>query len=400
MNPFKTFRNISLLFILAINLAACSGGGGGGGGDNGNTGGNTPPKSAATVNLTFPAIKTFRFTWTDVSDASFYRLLENADGSSGFSQIGGDIVSTTQIFDHVVPLHARVNAQYILQSCNAEGCTDSATTSLADTLVDSIGYFKASNSDMNDRFGSAVSLSADGNTLAVGAPRESSDSIGVGSTPNENALNAGAVYVFSRTASTWTEQAYIKASNSDEGDEFGFAVSLSADGNTLAVGAYLEDSDSIGVGSTPNENTSSAGAVYVFSRTASTWSEQAYIKASNSDGFDQFGLAVSLSADGNTLVVGAPSENSDSIGVGSTPNESATNAGAAYVFSRTASTWAEQAYIKASDINTNDFFGLAVSLSADGNTLTIGAHQEDGNGTGVGPTTNENAASAGAVYLY
>ena len=88
-----------------------------------------------------------------------------------------------------------------------------------------------------------------------------------------------------------SQQAYIKASNTGAGDQFGISMSLSGDGHTLAVGAGKEDSNSTGVDSVQNNNSTETGAVYVFTRSTETetWSQQAYIKASNTDKDDQFG---------------------------------------------------------------------------------------------------------------
>ena len=126
----------------------------------------------------------------------------------------------------------------------------------------------ASNTETNDQFGAAVSLSADGNSLAVGAEFEDSNTVGVsndGSGEADNSANsAGAVYVFSRSGVVWSQQAYVKASNTEQGDQFGIAVSLSDDGNTLAVGAN-EDSNAIGInGDEANNSAGSAGAVYLY----------------------------------------------------------------------------------------------------------------------------------------
>jgi len=124
---------------------------------------------------------------------------------------------------------------------NAMGCTDSASVSVSGTLVSSTGYFKASNTEAGDLFGYTVSLSADGSTLAVGAPYEDSNSSGINGDQTDNsALQSGAVYLYSRSGSSWSQQAYIKASNTEASDYFGWALSLSADGNTLAVGTYRE----------------------------------------------------------------------------------------------------------------------------------------------------------------
>jgi len=106
----------------------------------------------------FTATRAFRFSWTDISDATFYRLLESADGASGFTQVGSDIAQGTQITDLVVHLYRRINAQYILQSCNAVGCTDSSTVSISGNLAGSIGYVKASNADEGEIWGGSVSL--------------------------------------------------------------------------------------------------------------------------------------------------------------------------------------------------------------------------------------------------
>ena len=123
---------------------------------------------------------------------------------------------------------------------------------------------KALNTGANDQFGYSVALSGDGNTLAVGAPGEDSSTTGINSGPDELASSAGAGYVFTRSAGTWSQQAYAKASNTGATDQFGTSVALSSDGNTLAVGTFLEDSSTTGVDSTPDELAANAGAVYLY----------------------------------------------------------------------------------------------------------------------------------------
>src|SRR6185369_603680 len=91
--------------------------------------------------------------------------------------------------------------------------------------------------------------------------------------------------------------AYLKASNTGASDLFGSSVALSADGSTLAVGAYQEASAATGIGGNQTDNSAgSAGAVYVFTRSGTTWSQQAYLKASNTGAGDFFGSSVALSA--------------------------------------------------------------------------------------------------------
>jgi hypothetical protein len=268
-------------------------------------------------------------------------------------------------------------------------------------------YVKASNTESADLFGNSVALSGDGNTLAVGAPLEDSGLTGVTAGPvNEAASgnaasNSGAVYVFARTGTTWSQQAYVKASNTGEGDNFGNSVALSGDGNTLAVGAPFEDSSSTGINSTPDESATDAGAAYVYSRSAgTTWSQQAYVKASNAGARDNFGTSIALSGDGNALAVGAPLEDGGGTGIGSTPDESAIDAGAAYFYTRSTGTWLQQTYVKALNTDTLDNFGTSVALNSDGNTLAVGAQLEDGSSTGIGGPPNNSAANSGAVYLY
>src|SRR5262249_17916495 len=115
-------------------------------------------------------------------------------------------------------------------------------------------------------------LSTDGSTLAVGAPQESSAATGVGGDQTSNAASwAGAVYVLTRTGTTWSQQAYVKASNTQAADEFGFAVTLAGDGSTLVVGAPTEDSNATGVGGDPSNNAApDSGAAYVFTRSGTT----------------------------------------------------------------------------------------------------------------------------------
>jgi len=275
-------------------------------------------------------------------------------------------------------------------------------------------YIKASNTDTNDTFGGSVALSADGNTMAVGAQNEDSNASGVdGDETNDSSINAGAVYVFTRsTSGAWTQQAYLKASNTDADpafadDFFGLSVALSADGNTLAVGAPREDSGTTGVNGDQADNTATfSGAVYVFTRdTGGGWAQQAYVKASNTDAVDFFGWRVALSADGNTLAASAFLEDSSAIGAnGNDADNTAIDAGAAYVFVRDGGgAWTQQAYIKASNTDAGDRFGFTVTLSADGDTLAVGAQNEDSASTGVNGDELDDSTmdfDSGAAYVF
>jgi hypothetical protein len=182
-------------------------------------------------------------------------------------------------------------------------------------------YIKASNTDAGDEFGSQVALLGD--RLVVAAQSEDSAATGIDGDQSDNsAADAGAAYVFTRDAAgVWSQQAYIKASNTAADDEFGNQIALS--GDTLSVGALFEDSAATGIEGDQSDNSAQdAGAVYVFTFDApGVWSQQAYVKASNTDAGDEFGTQVALS--GDTLAVGAFGEDSAATGV----NGAQSNAG-------------------------------------------------------------------------
>jgi hypothetical protein len=192
-----------------------------------------------------------------------------------------------------------------------------------------------------DSFGKSVALSSDGNTAIIGADGE------------DTLPNSGAAYVFTRTAGVWTQQQKITALDAASNEQFGISVALSADGNTAIIGAYAEDTS-------PNSDN---GAAYVFTRTAGTWTQQQKLLASDRAAGDNFGGSVTLSADGNTALIGAYSDNSA--------------VGSAYVFTRTAGTWTEQQKLTPPDAALYDYFGYSVSLSSDGDTALIGAWYND-----------------------
>ena len=411
------------------------------------------------------SIKQLRFSWTPMVGATYYKLSGNSDGASGFTQIGTNMSTTSTNLDVAVHRLNWPKASYLVSACNASNvCSDSNTVFPLNEALNAIGYIKASNTGAGDAFGGSVAISGDGNTMAVAANLEDSDTTSINGSPNELSTDAGAVYVYVRTAGVWAQQAFIKApnaksasrfgasialsktgdtlavganfedsdgtvaynglspnsgavyvftrqnsawslhtfikaSNPGADDEFGRSVSLAADGNTLAVGALYEDSSS----ATVQDNLAAdTGAVYVYARDVATgiWGKPSYIKASNIGGGDLFGSSVALSPDGNTLAVGAPMEDGDSASTQAAPNDLGLNTGATYVFTRNVNAWTQQAYLKASNVGNGDAFGGSVALSSDGNTLAVGAAAEASGNVGINGVPNELAAGAGAVYVY
>lgn len=281
---------------------------------------------------------------------------------------------------------------------NAKG--DFATVAAA---CDASAYIKSSFGASGASFGEAIALSADGTMLAVGMPGDSTDAVGVNPTPGAAEKDgSGAVTIFRCDAGAWSQEAFLKASNAEEYDEFGGSIALSADGTVLAVGATGEASAALAEGGGETDNSADgAGAVYVFRRSAGAWVEEAYLKASNAAKNDDFGGAVSLSADGNTLAVGAEAE--DGLDPNGVPDDNAgSSAGAVYVFERDeALGWSESAFLKASLPNAWDRFGSALSLAPDGQSLAVGAWGESSGSDGINSDQHDGATyGAGAVYLF
>jgi hypothetical protein len=409
--------------------------------------------------------KVLTFQWSAVDGATFYKLYKHDVATGGVVQVGADL-TTPQATDEIgAHVHDWVNNYYYVEACNADACSKSDLTFTATEMIKAIGYVKASNVDANDLFGWSIALSADGSTLAVGAPAEDSKATGAnGDQTNNDSTNSGAVYIFTNENGVWKQQAYLKASNTEQpnlnsnrmliNDRFGYKVALSDDGNTLAVSALLEDSPSWGINCNQDNHevtTSGAakatsydmGAVYVFSRANTEWSQDAYVKPRYSlqhldvEGGLRFGETLSLSGDGKTLAVGTtsdqlafagilnfhdssstssataclefyPSSGSSTSKASSSSTSSSSKAsstssyragkasGAVYIFTNTADHgWQEESFLKASNAEAADAFGASVALSHDGNTLAVGALGEDSNATGV----NGDQANNTCYYL-
>lgn len=274
-------------------------------------------------------------------------------------------------------------------------------------------FVKASDAGESDYFGASITLSYDGNSLAVGAPSEDSKDASAnndttvidGITYN---LDNGGVYLFGREDSKWTQKSKIKPSNAQVNQAFGAAVALSADGKTLAVGTPGDKTKTGGI-NTDGSNYDPAdgslhnsGAVYIFAKADTSWAQQAYIKAANAIPGSQFGSVVSLSGNGNTLAVGAWIDASQATGInGDQLDTGATNAGAAFIFTRTGTSWSQKSYVKAPNTNADDRFAHALELDELGESLLIGAHREASNAVGInGDRSNNSAQASGAAYLY
>lgn len=334
----------------------------------------------------------------------------------------------------------------VLTSSGAVYIYRRATTSAAWAFE---AFIKASNTAEFDAFGVQLDLSDDGNVLAVAAL---SDGV---------STNEGSVYLYRRTGTTWVFETMVAASSPGANDQFGFYLALSGTGDTLAVGVPFEDSSGVGPRASPfDDGRADSGGVYIFQHVGMSWLNEIFIKSTNPGANDQFGFFVALSQDGRTLAVGAPGEDSASIGVNGARDEGLTSSGAAYIFThvgtgpagwseeaflkssmpamaavfgnamgisgdgnvlavaartggtgptqtgavdlyrRSAGGWSTEAFLRAPNAQAADFFGVNVALSADGNTLVVGVLCEDGSGTGVGLLFSEGAVDSGAAYVF
>ncbi|RHX95667.1 hypothetical protein DLM76_01390 [Leptospira yasudae] len=238
-------------------------------------------------------------------------------------------------------------------------------------------YLKPSNPDAYDCFGRFVAINGD--TIVVGSPQEASLDPTIQSGSNASSDNAGsnvgAAYVFKRVGTTWSQEAYLKAQNPMANDRFGSEIGIS--GDTIIVGVSQDD-----------VTFANSGAAHIFKRVGATWTREAFLKASNANANDQFGVSVGIS--GDIAIIGASTQ--------------ASSEGAAYVFERTGTSWTETGILKAPNAGTNDLFGKAVAIS--GNTVAIAAPRESNSGRtilnkGVLPDPLDNGSlNSGAVYVF
>lgn len=444
------------------------------------------------------------------------------------AQIGGAIAGTKYTHSLATQLlHERVNATYRVRACDTSGCGP-FTSVLTPDVTKAIGQFELSGDDPAQRpgtytstialstdgstlavgaprvgassglagagavyvfnrslpggawsqqarlegsspaakmaFGASLALSADGGTLAVGAPEERSNARGInGDASNRDAYGAGAAYVFTRSGSTWSQQAYVKARNTPAKvatcsrldvmgtfvfpctpQHFGFSVALTADGNLLAVGAPEEGADltqglaasTVGSMSFTGDTIfgGGLGAIHTFVRNNGAWAEQAHLPRTSTDRrVARFGAVVALSSDGTLLAANTQHDVSvltQVSGTWSAPQPVWTKttavadgehpfalsgdastlvvldgAGFASVelqtFTRTGDAWTQQPSLAVMAEGPSNSTSVMVSLSSDGRTLALGNPSDASNAPGInGDASNQAARSAGAVNLY
>ncbi len=490
-------------------LSACGGSGGGA---------SAPPPSVSGVGvggapaptLTLSSVKRLDIAWPAQPGATAIRVLVDPDGDTFEPErVLADLPGSATGHTLEVFLPTAVQAVYRIEVCIDAACARSAPAQLSGRLAEGVGYLKAAvpttganlgwslalsadgqtlavgspgvsgntgevavyartglgawapqavvrapNGEAGDRFGRALTLSADGQTLAVGAPSEDGSASAHPVTGDNNDLtDAGAVYVFERLGAGWNLGGYVKSAAAEANGQFGSRLDLSADvttlvigstrpfgagggvevfarsgvgwafesvlpmpeisgassgsvaisgdGQTIAVGDYADSSGGTGVHAAPLTDTTSerSGAVRVWTRTLGGWALQAYLKSGAPHPSAEFGNAVDLSHDGNTLVVGSLGDDANEQGVVDVALHD--RSGAGHVFQRDGGAWMQTTYLKAPVAGKYDQAGFAVAVSGDGLTIALGANWEDGAGHGVGgDALDDSLTDHGAVWLF
>lgn len=358
------------------------------------------------------AARQIQFDWDAVDDATQYRLTQTAGRYALFSSPQGRIVyPPEQLYGRfTVPLHLFdwANSRFILEARVAgdwvligEQNTANVKTSFLIERFDEIDPFIAQ-AGSQLAYGWSVALSEDGGAMAVGAIGETSIPEEQRECPEDEpdcdlddfvflAKNSGAVYAYSPFDADVKK---LKAPNTDIEDLFGRDVALSDDGTTLAVSALTEDSDLNGIyaefpAATDNEDAPNSGAVYVFVRSTDEWVLQAYIKSPNPEEDDLFGWDLALSGDGSTLAVSSIADDSE--------DNSLSNSGAVFVYTRSDGVWELQGNLKASNADADDAFGSALAINQNGTYLAISALAEAGS---RGQPESNSKSLSGAVYVF
>ena len=246
-----------------------------------------------------------------------------------------------------------------------------------------------------------LAASADGTRVVIGGPADDSDATTIdGDATNTNRTDSGAVYVYDYDAQDgWDVAAYLKAPNAGASDQFGYDVDISADGRYVLVGAPGEDSV---IGTPADDTLTNSGAAYLFEATANGWAYVDMLKPASVQGQDNWGRTVAINSDGSVLTVASPYETTAATGVLSDGSniDTAYESGAVAVFHGDAGIWSQGRLLKANNTDEDDNFGSAVAISADGESIVVGAPNEDGAATGINGRDDDDADDTGAAYLF
>lgn len=337
--------------------------------------------------------KTLRFSWQPVTGAEEYRLED-----SGSILIETLNASTTEYVLTGVSLPLNIGQHYFLEACQQNGSCAASTNAnrvdlTANDLIAGIAQLApdVAATSLQQAFGQAVAVSRDGSTIAIGAPG-----------PMTGTKETGRVSIWRNNNGSWTRLGDILPPSTTNVFEFGYALALSGNGNTLVVGAPGDRNRARGVFTSASAPGGSldfeSGAAYVFTynQGQNRYDFRAYFKADPRTGSQElggsaelvsarFGHSVSISDAGNRIVVGAPGESNEYIGIytaGTTNTNPPTsvnggsNSGAVFVYALTVSSnpvWQQMLYIKPSDTRRFSGFGWSVAANDTATSIAVGA---------------------------
>ncbi len=333
-----------------------------------------------TLNDATPEGDQFDVAWAPLGDGN-YQSLEVVPGTDTSVEVSVDLINVGNLGGDL-----RIEEQ----DAQSNSISVSQPIALANDLSTNelIGYFKTGVAQNEGLLGWSSALSEDGQTLVLGAMGDPSQATGIdGDESDTSSPFSGGVYVFRKTNDVWLRDAYLKASNAEQGDQFGYAVDVSDDGSIIVVGAPEEDSAARAVFSDEANNSNpDSGAIYVFYDDGQGWVQTRYLKSDTASSDRRyFGQAVAISGDGSTIAVGAPGE--------------LNGVGRAFTFQNFGS--ADFRWHPGVDVpiaGGDSRFGQSVSLNYDGSVLMVGAPNHDlvpdqGEGTvfvfGRNPQVNE-----------
>ncbi|MFC1481593.1 FG-GAP-like repeat-containing protein [Candidatus Neomarinimicrobiota bacterium] len=309
---------------------------------------NNAPPTAPTSLAAAPSDQQVTLAWSANSEADLakYKLYRNTTSDTATAAWLADIFQPTTSYNDLATVNFTTYYYWLTAVDSADnegGFSDIANGTPVDqtTTMASVGNetkFIVGDAAESDNFGIASAISGD---YAI---------VGAHALDHSGLTNAGAAYIFVRNDPTWTLQAKLTASDADSLDVFGYPVAIS--GDYAIVGAYKDDHSGL----------ADAGSAYIFERSGSSWIQQAKLTASDADTSDWFGT---VAIGGDYAVVGARRDDHSGL----------TDAGAVYIFLRNGTIWTQQAKLTAADAAAGDFFGDRVAIN--GYDVIIGANGDD-----------------------
>lgn len=327
-----------------------------------------PLNGASEVTLE-PVFQSSNYNGTGTHVASFWEISTDSNFTNIVYSSGRDTENLTSLSLETTDFILAIGTTYYIRvkyegnyAIESPWSTSVYFTSKIITSVQEVNAFTGVQTVSGDAFGYAIAISGDGNYCAVSA----------------GVANIGTVYLFKRFGDTWTQQAKITPADAVAGDQLWVSLALDHNGDTLAIGCSSDY-----IVSTNN------GSVYIYTRSSTTWTQQAKLVAPDIVASQLFGFSTSITADGDTVVIGAIGD-----------SQRGSLAGAAYVFTRSGTIWSYRTKLFGGNITANAGFGYSVSISSEGGYIAIGAYGMDSSRGVVYIFTGSGAAWMQEANIY